>query len=109
MWAPRSPYEQAEYPRPRDRFAEAVRRALPKLLFGYHRTVMPYKPAGIVGTFGRLLVSSRAPVAVPPAGYRYTGEAYLRMLPELDIPHPSGLDPRTRLVAPSQREEEGRG
>lgn len=108
MWTPRSPYEQAEFPRPRDRYAEAIRRALPKLLFG-GRTVMPYRPAGIPGTFGKLLVRSWTPAAVVAPGYGYSGEAYLRMMPELQIPHPSGIDPRTRLAAPKPQEEERRG
>lgn len=103
-WRPRSPYEQAEFPAPPpDRYAQAVRRDLPRILFG-KLTLLPYIPAGIRDTVGRLLVSSWYPAAVV-AQRGYGGEAYVRMQPELVIPHPSGLDPQTRLAAPKAQEE----
>lgn len=104
-WRPRSPYEQEEFPAPLpDQYAQEMRRDLPRILFG-RLTLLPYLPVGVLDAFGRLLVSSWYPAAVVDPRTGYGGEAYVRMQPELMIPHPSGLDPQTRLAL----EEERRG
>jgi hypothetical protein len=99
MWTPRSPLEQAEAPRPRDAWAAKVRSRLVYLILGLRRP-MPYQPVGVLGTVGGVRVWQYAPAPLVPPDLGYQGEAYLRLHPPLQVPHPTGLPDTAPVVAP---------
>jgi hypothetical protein len=95
-WAPRSPWEQSEFPRPVDSWAQRVRSSLARLVMG-RQTVLPYHRRAQPGDAGFIRVWQYAypPVVAPKL---YPGEAFLTLQNQIDKPHPSGL-PSKALVA----------
>jgi predicted dienelactone hydrolase len=97
----RSPYEQAEYPRPASAWGQKLLRSIHRIVDIPKQTYIPYHPRNL-GTFGRFVRWQNRWAPVATALMTYKGEAPLRLQPLIVLPHPSGLDPFTKVTPPEE-------
>ncbi len=100
----RSPWHQEEFPRPADPWAAKVRRALGRLLEVPMQTYLPYHRGVGPGDAGFVKVWAYSYPPIVPVTYRYPGEMFISLHPQVYKPHPSGLH-----IEPQKIEEKSNG